>query len=154
MDGYAWFNFGPHVSARQFCRQNRVNLSEVDRETRFVYVEKLCKQLMNSIEQVIPILPVSLVSMVMLESVEQPLSAFEVEAHVNGLIDVLEARGATVHVSRRSRAQNILTALNTLRLRRIVIESDGLYRADPKYIDVLTYYANAIVHWRQIPNPD
>jgi glycerol-3-phosphate O-acyltransferase len=152
--GYACVNFGPHVSARQFCRQNRVNLSEVDRETRFVYVEKLCKQLMNSIEQVIPILPVSLVSMVMLESVEQPLSAFEVEAHVHDLIDVLEARGATVHVSGRSRAQNILTALNTLRLRRIVIESEGLYRADPKHIDVLTYYANAIVYWRQIPNPD
>ncbi|MEE8430778.1 MAG: 1-acyl-sn-glycerol-3-phosphate acyltransferase [Candidatus Desulfatibia sp.] len=152
--GYACVNFGPHVSARQFCRQNRVNLSEVDRETRFGYVEKLCKQLMNSIEQVIPILPVSLVSMVMLESVEQPLSAFEVEAHVHDLIDVLEARGATVHVSGRSRAQNILTALNTLRLRRIVIESEGLYRADPKHIDVLTYYANAIVYWRQIPNPN
>lgn len=152
--GYACVNFGPHVSARQFCRQNRVNISEVDRETRFVYVEKLCKQLMNSIEQVIPILPVSLVATVMLESVEQPLSAFDVEARVHGLIDVLEARGATVHVSGRSRAQNILTALNTLRLRRIVIESDGLYRADPKYIDVLTYYANAIVYWRQIPNPD
>ena len=152
--GYACVNFGPNVSARQFCRQNHVNVSEIDRETRFVFVEKLCKQLMNSIEQVIPILPVSLVAMVMLESVEQPLSAFDVEAHVHGLIDELEARGATVYVAGRSRAQTILTALNTLRLRRIVIESDGLYRADSKHIDVLSYYANAIVHWRQIPNPD
>jgi len=107
---------------------------------------------MNSIEQAIPILPVPLVAMVMMESVEQPLSAFDVEAHVHGLIDELEARGATVYVSRRSRAQNILTALNTLRLRRIVIESDGLYSADPQHIDVLSYYANAIVHWRQTPN--
>jgi glycerol-3-phosphate O-acyltransferase len=152
--GYACVNFGPYVSTRQFCRQNRVNVSEVDRETRFVFVEKLCKQLMNSIEQVIPILPVSLVAMVMLEAVEQPLSAFDVEAHVHGLIDEIEARGATVYVAGRSRAQTILTALNTLRLRRIVIESDGLYRADPQHIDVLSYYANAIVHWRQISNPD
>jgi glycerol-3-phosphate O-acyltransferase len=152
--GYACVNFGPYVSARQFCRQNRVNVSEVDRETRFVFVEKLCKQLMNSIEQVIPILPVSLVAMVMLEAVEQPLSAFDVEAHVHGLIDEIEARGATVYVAGRSRAQTILTALNTLRLRRIVIEPDGLYRADPQHIDVLSYYANAIVHWRQIPSPD
>lgn len=150
--GYACVNFGPYVSARQFCRQNCVNISEVDRATRFVFVEKLCKQLMHSIEQVVPLLPVSLVAMVMLESVEQPLSAFDVEARVHGLIDELEARGATVYVSRRSRAQNILTALNTLRLRRIVIESDGLYCADPKHIDVLSYYANAIVHWRQTPN--
>jgi hypothetical protein len=97
---------------------------------------------------------VSLVAMVMLEAVEQPLSAFDVEAHVHGLIDEIEARGATVYVAGRSRAQTILTALNTLRLRRIVIESDGLYRADPQHIDVLSYYANAIVHWRQIPNPD
>ena len=68
--------------------------------------------------------------------------------YVNQLIDELEARGATVYVSRRSRAQNILTALNTLKLRRMVIESDRLFKTDPESHDLLSYYANSIAHWR------
>ncbi len=147
--GYACVNFGSHVSTRKFCQINDINFNNVDRTTRFLYVEKLCKQLMASIGQIVPILPVSLVSAVMLDGKDDWLSAFQVEAKVHQLIDELQEQGATVYVSRRSRAQNILTALNTLKLRRIVIESDGLYKTDHESHDVLTYYANAISHWRK-----
>ncbi|OEU67381.1 MAG: hypothetical protein BBJ57_04020 [Desulfobacterales bacterium PC51MH44] len=145
--GYACVNFGSYVSAREFCRQNDINFSKIDRKTRFLYVEKLCQQLMVAIEHIIPILPISLVAAVLLEAGQEWLSAFEVEARVHRLIDDLQARGATVFVSRRSRAQIILTALNTLKLRRMVIESDGLFRAGPESLDVLSYYVNAIAHW-------
>jgi len=147
--GYACVNFGPYISAQEFCRLNHVDFSKVPRERRFVYIEKLCTQLMHSIERVIPILPVSLVASVLLEASADRLSAYDVEAQVHHLIHELETRGATVYVSRRSRAQTILTALNTLRLRRVVVESDGLYKADPEHIDILSYYANAIDHWQQ-----
>ena len=146
--GYACVNFGSYVSAREFCWQNDINFSKIDRKTRFLYVEKLCKQLMVAIEHIIPILPISLVAAVLLEAGQEWLSAFEVEARVHRLIDDLQARGATVFVSKRSRAQIILTALNTLKLRRMVIESDGLFRAGPESLDVLSYYVNAIAHWR------
>ena len=145
--GYACVNFGPNISAGEFCRLNDINFSKTDRDGRFIYIEKLCHQLTESIGHIIPILPVSLVSTVMLNEKKDWLSALEVEAKVHQLIDELHALGTDIYVSRRSRAQNILTALNTLKLRRMVIESDGLYRADPESHDVLAYYANSIAHW-------
>jgi glycerol-3-phosphate O-acyltransferase len=146
--GYACVNFGSYISARKFSREHQINFSKIDRDTRFVYVEKLCRQLMDSIERQVPILPVALVSTVLLESDHNGLSAFDIEANVHRLIDTIEARGATVYVSKRSRAQTILTALNTLKLRRLVVESDGLFRPDPDSQDILSYYANSIEHWR------
>lgn len=146
--GYACVNFGGYISAREFSREYHINFSKIDRKTRFAYVEKLCRRLMGSIERHVPILPVSLVSAVLLESDENGLSAFDIEADVHQLIETIEARGATVYVSKRSRAQTILTALNTLKLRRMVVESDGLFRPDPDSRDILSYYANSIDHWR------
>jgi hypothetical protein len=37
-----------------------------------------------------------------------------------------------------------------LELRKLVRESEGIYVAVPEEIDVLTYYANSIAHWRQV----
>jgi len=145
--GYAYVNFGPHVSVREYCRRNAVNLSRIDRETRFKHVEKICQTLMSSISQIIPVLPVSLVATVMIRNSGHRIDAFEVEADVHDLIDHLQQRGATVYVSRRARAQNILYALNMLKRRRLVVESEGLFQADPESIDVLSYYANSISHW-------
>jgi glycerol-3-phosphate O-acyltransferase len=146
--GYACVNFGDYISAREFSRNSGINFGKIDRETRFVHVGNICRELMRSIERQVPILPISLVSTVLLESGENGLSAFDVEAKVHRLIDVIEARGATVYVSEKSRAQTILTALNTLKLRRLVVESEGSFSPDPEARDILTYYANSIEHWR------
>jgi len=147
--GYACVSFGSHVSAREYCRRHGLNPSKTDRNARFSHVEKLSRTLMASIEDIIPVLPVSLVATVMIQYAEDWLSAFEVEARVHDLIDSLQTLGAPVYVSRRSRAQNIVNALNMLKIRRMVIESDGLFRADPESLDVLSYYANSIGHWKQ-----
>ncbi|MGD1972639.1 MAG: hypothetical protein PVH85_11270 [Desulfobacterales bacterium] len=34
-----------------------------------------------------------------------------------------------------------------MRIRRLVVESDGVYRAAPGEDDILTYYANSIADW-------
>jgi glycerol-3-phosphate O-acyltransferase len=149
--GYACVNFGPHLSADDYCRRHGLNFSKMNRDARFPHVEKICKSLMSSIEQIIPALPVSLVSAVMIQFSKHRLSAFEVEARVHDLIDDIQKRGAPIYVSRRSRAQNILTALNMLKLRRLVTESDGRFQADPESLDVLQYYANSIDQWKQHP---
>lgn len=146
--GYACVNFGPHISMRQYCRKSDVCFNRLDRRERFMEVEKLCKVLMHSIEQVIPVLPVPLVATVFLQHPESQLSAFDVEAHVNQLIDDIQSKGAPVFISSRSRVQLIVTALNMLKIRRLIVESDGTYKADPKMIDVLSYYSNSFSHWR------
>jgi glycerol-3-phosphate O-acyltransferase len=147
--GYAYVNFGNHVSVRQYCEENGVNFGKLERAARFLSVKKLANQLMGAIKHVIPALPISLVATVMLESRHQGLSAPEVEARVNQLIEELQGRGAHVYVSPRNRVESVLSALNMLQLRKLVRESGGIYMAVPEEIDVLAYYANAIAHWRQ-----
>jgi len=46
-----------------------------------------------------------------------------------------------------SRIETVLNALNMLKLRRLVVESDGIYSAVPEEYDMLSYYANSISHW-------
>ena len=151
--GYACVNFGPYLSMRDYCRRHGVDFKQMDSNFRQREVEKLCNHLMASIEKVIPVLPISLVATVFVQRPEDALSAFDVEGHVNRLIDDIESRGAPIYVSTRSRVQNIVTALNMLKIRRLVIEQDGLYRADHQMLDVLQYYANSIGHWKPVGNP-
>jgi glycerol-3-phosphate O-acyltransferase len=147
--GYAYVNFGKHVSVRQYCEENGVNFGQLERAARFLNVKKLANQLMGAIKHVIPALPISLVATVMLQSRHQGLAAPEVQARVNQLIEELQGRGAHVYVSPPNRVESILDALNMLQLRKLVRESAGIYRAVPEEIDVLAYYANAIAHWQQ-----
>ena len=146
--GYAFVNFGNHVSVREYCQKKKVNFAGLKRSVRFLEVESLANQLMESIKQVVPALPISLVAAVMLEASPQGLRATEVELHVNQLIEKLQEGGACVYVSPRNRVESILNALNMLQLRRLVRESEGIYQAVPEEIDILTYYANSISHWR------
>ena len=150
--GYAYVNFGQHVSVREYCRETGIHFDKLERADRFLNVEKLADQLMGAIKQVVPALPISLVATVMLESRQKGLGAVEVEARVNQLIEELERQGAHVYVSPRNRVESILNALNMLELRKLVRASGGIYTAVPEEIDVLTYYANAIAHWRQVEN--
>ncbi|UCG06432.1 MAG: 1-acyl-sn-glycerol-3-phosphate acyltransferase [Desulfobacterales bacterium] len=147
--GYACVNFGPQISIQQYARKNNLDFHQMSREMRFQEIEKLAEELMAAIKNVVPILPVALVADIMNGSDGQGLSAFEVEARVNDVMEELQAAGAPVYVSTRSRVQTILNALNMLKLRRLVVESDGIYRVSPGEGDVLAYYANSIAHWRQ-----
>ena len=84
----------------------------------------------------------------MLESDPKGMRAFEVQTQVNRLIADLQDDGAHVYVSTRQPVESILNALNMLVLRRLVQESQGIYSIIPAELGVLSYYANAIAHWR------
>ena len=146
--GYACVNFGDPISVRQYCQDKTLDFSKLERSDRFIEVENLADRLMDAIKHVLPALPVSLVATVMLQSDQKGLRASEVEAQVNRLIADLQEDGAHVYVSPLKRVESILNALNMLVLRRLVRESQGIYRVIPEEVDVLSYYANAIAHWR------
>jgi glycerol-3-phosphate O-acyltransferase len=149
--GYAYVNFGKPVSVRQYCEARSLNFTKLERRERFLEVENLADRLMDAIKQVLPALPVSLVATVMLESGPEGIPAFEVQTRVNRLIADLEKNGAYAYVSPRRRVESILNALNMLVLRRLVRESQGIYRTVDQEKDLLSYYANAIAHWRHGP---
>jgi glycerol-3-phosphate O-acyltransferase len=146
--GYAYVNFGNPVSVRHYCEENSLDFKKLERSARFLEVENLADRLMEAIKQVLPALPVSLVATVMLESDQKGMRAFEVQTQVNRLIADLQGKGAHVYVSPRQPVESILNALNMLVLRRLVQESQGIYRTIAAELSVLSYYANAIAHWR------
>jgi len=146
--GYAYVNFGNPVSVRHYCEENSLDFKKLERSARFLEVENLADRLMEAIKQVLPALPVSLVATVMLESDQKGMRAFEVQTQVNRLIADLQGKGVHVYVSPRQPVESILNALNMLVLRRLVQESQGIYRTIAAELSVLSYYANAIAHWR------
>jgi glycerol-3-phosphate O-acyltransferase len=145
--GYACVNFGPPISMREYCLKAELDFSRTERSVRFAEIEKLADLLMTDIKHVVPVLPISLVATVMKECGDRGLSAFEVESHVNRLIEKIQTIGAPVYVTTRSRVETILNALNMLKIRRMVVESDGIYKVVPEEFDILSYYANSIAHW-------
>jgi glycerol-3-phosphate O-acyltransferase len=146
--GYAYVNFGNPVSVRQYGKENSLDFKKLERRARFLEVGNLAGRLMEAIKQVVPVLPVSLVATVLLESDQNGMRALEVQTRVNRLIADLQDEGAHVYVSPRQPVESILNALNMLVLRRLVQESQGIYRTIPAESGVLSYYANAIAHWR------
>ena len=148
--GYACVNFGTPVSAKAYCLDQGLNFSRLPRSDRFPEIEKLCHRLMSAISEVVPILPVALMSTVFLEAMDTELDILDIEERSNRLINELQARGAPVfEMSRSARAHVIVDAIELMTLRRMVTASGDQFKAVPAEETIMRYYANTIAHWRQ-----
>ena len=151
--GYACVNFGRPVSAGRYCRENGFAFSRMDKYERYKKVEDFSRELMRSIEGIVPVLPLSLTALVLLDNRERFLSGEEIVELVRGLREDIEVRGAPVFYPGREYDQAVRVALGMLKLRRLVVERDGLFKADPAEIIVLDYYANSMKYWLENRDP-
>jgi len=148
--GYACVNFGTPLSAKAYCRDQGLNFSRLPRTDRFPEIEKLCHRLMSAISEVVPVLPVSLMSTVFIEAMDTELDILDIEERSNRLINELQARGAPVfEMSRSTRAHDIVDAIDLMTLRRMVTASGNQFKAVSAEETIMRYYANTIGHWRQ-----
>ncbi|MDH3955662.1 MAG: 1-acyl-sn-glycerol-3-phosphate acyltransferase [Desulfobacteraceae bacterium] len=148
--GYACVNFGKPLSAKAYCLDQGLNFSRLPRTDRFPEIEKLCHRLMSAISEVVPVLPVSLMSTVFLEAMDTELDILDIEERSNRLINKLQACGAPVfEMSRSTRAHDIVDAIDLMMLRRIVTASGDQFKAVSSEEAIMRYYANTIDHWRQ-----
>ena len=145
--GYACVNFGAPISMRAYCSRRHFDFRRLDAGPRAEAVQQLGDELISAIAAVIPVLPVSLVATVFVQDLRQSMSALEIKAKVQSLVEELERRQAYVHVPRADRDYAVAVGLRMLVLRRLVIEADGLYRADTDEATILRYYANSIGHF-------
>jgi glycerol-3-phosphate O-acyltransferase len=143
--GYACVSFGAPVSLRQYVKARGIDFRTLEQEARFSEVERLAGVLMDKVGAVVPVLPVPLVATALLEA-GAPLSALELKARVLDLTRRLSAGGAHVHIPRGDLEYAIEVGLRMLRLRHLVAEAEGLYRAEPGEEPLLRYYANSIAH--------
>lgn len=145
--GYASVNFGNPISARTYCAHQQIDFSQLDQDTRFHCIENLTKNLMKEIANVIPILPVALMSEIILKNRQHWKSELELKADSMIRIQQLEQSGAPIDISAGAFEHVLTAAIDMLAGRGFVEHKDGLYRMKADSITVLEYYANSIVHW-------
>ncbi|WP_298559568.1 1-acyl-sn-glycerol-3-phosphate acyltransferase [uncultured Aliiroseovarius sp.] len=136
--GYASVSFGDPVSLVEFLDGNPPE----------DMLEPLGDTLMARIRDVVPVLPVPVVSAILLEGDGQTRA--EIAARFDALVSAMEADGAHVHIPRGDMAYAAEVGLRELLLRKIITEEgEGdaaqfrLHRPDRL---ILAYYANSIAH--------
>ncbi len=149
--GYACVNFGPLVSARQWLAANTADsggdLRPLDKDARFEVIGRLAKDIMEEVARIVPVLPVSLISTVLVEA-EGPLDELELKVRAGRLMAHLEEKGAKLYVPRHDRDYAFHVGLRMLTLRHLAGEANGMYSAVAAERPLLQYYANAIAHLR------
>jgi glycerol-3-phosphate O-acyltransferase len=139
--GYASVSFGVPISLKSFVAKK----TEMSHERM---TGQLGKELMQQVGKVVPILPVSLISTVLLDGDQKPLSQEQVQKLAREELDRLLANGAYMHIPRKSLDYAVEVGLRMLILRRALELKDGLYHFKAKEEELIRYYANAIAHLR------
>jgi glycerol-3-phosphate O-acyltransferase len=149
--GYACVNFGGLISARDWLARNAAasggDLRGLDKDERFAVVARLAQDVMGEIARLVPVLPVSLITTVLLEA-DRPLDELELKARVSELMAHFERSGAKLYLPRGDRDYAFHVGLRMLALRHLIEEREGTYAAVATERPVLAYYANAIAHLR------
>ena len=146
--GYASVNFGEPVSAKKYCDKYQVDFSALDKESRFLRVESLAKEIMLNISQVVPVVPVALMCDVLLKNRSQWKSELELKTQCSERIIQLETAGAPIDISSSALESVLGSALEAINGRGLVEEKDNLYQLKETEIEIISYYANSIAHWQ------
>jgi glycerol-3-phosphate O-acyltransferase len=146
--GYACVNFGTPLSMKAYCRQTGTVFSRLSRDDRFPEIDRLCRSLMDTIAAVMPVLPVSLVSVVFLDAEEREMDLKAVVQRANQVIETLRINQAPIlETPRSTRMAAIADAVDQMCLRGMLVRSAGGFRSATDEAPLLRYYANAISHW-------
>lgn len=148
--GYASVSFGAPVSLRAYVAANR----DMDHE---MATARLGAELMQKVGAVVPVLPVSLISTVLLEEGKDRMTLADVQSLARAELERLTARGAHMHIPRRNVDYAIEVGLRMLVLRRALVKDGDTFVLKPGQKELLQYYANAIAHLRgekTLPGPD
>jgi glycerol-3-phosphate O-acyltransferase len=144
--GYACVNFGSPLSMRDYCRERNVDFQKLSGEARRQAMARLGGELMEAVGRIVPVVPVALVAQVFVRHPGAALSELEIKAAAGALLERLAARGAHVYIPRRDLDYALAVGLRMLRLRRVVEQSEGLFRPSAAEVPLLAYYANSISH--------
>jgi glycerol-3-phosphate O-acyltransferase len=139
--GYASVSFGVPMSLKSFVADK----TEMSHERM---TSELGKVLMREVGQVVPVLPVSLISTVLLDGDKQPMSGEQLRNLSSKELDRLLANGAYMHIPRDDLNYAVEVGLRMLVLRRALELKHGMYHFKPDEKELIQYYANAITHLR------
>jgi glycerol-3-phosphate O-acyltransferase len=144
--GYACVNFGAPISMREYCASRAIDFHRLTGESRRQAMADLGRHLMAAVGRIVPVVPVALMANVFVGEPRRAFSALELKADAERLLERLDAAGAHVYLPRRDFDYALGVGLRMLTLRRLVDESQGLFRARESELPLLRYYANSIAH--------
>jgi glycerol-3-phosphate O-acyltransferase len=144
--GYACVNFGTPISMREYCRARGIDFQALADEERRAAIARLGRELMQAVGSIVPVVPVPLIATVFVAHPRRALSALELKSEVGRLLSRLESARAHVYIPRGDFDYALTVGLRMLRLRRLIDEEDGLFRARPHELPLLAYYANSVAH--------
>ncbi len=141
--GYAVVNFGPPLSMREYVRTHHLDFRKMGNEKRIDTVKQLAQELMKAVGQVVPVVPVPLISSVFGDDHGQALTEKEIKIRAQNLMSDLRRN---VYVPRKNPDYAIEVGLRMLVLRHFVREENAMYHTVPEEKKILDYYANTIAH--------
>ncbi len=144
--GYAVVNFGTPISMREYVEKHHLHFNELTRELRFEKVKLLAKDLIAEIGKQVPVTSVSLLSTVFLAEPDMVFTELKLKAKVFQLLEQLKQKEITVHIPHGDLDYMISYGLKMLKTRHIILYDRGEYRTNHDNLNVLSYYANSIVH--------
>ena len=146
--GYACVNFGTPVSTIAYSKKHQIVFKNLPRKQRFPEIKKLCDILMNKISDVVPIVPVSLLSHFFLENLDKKLTFIDIENGCGAILQKIKGNGAPViETAHSTRKHAISEAISLMLLRDMINETDGLFTCNNMEIHLLQYYANTLDQW-------
>ncbi len=137
--GYACVSFGRPISLKSYMTESAIT----DRDN---ITENLGQELMQRIAEVVPVLPVSLVSHVLLQNAA-PLNMLELKAECHAVWRRLAKSGAYSHIPHTDEDYAVNVGLRMLTLRHLVDAVDGKFSVNTQSRATVAYYANAIAHY-------
>ena len=145
--GYASVNFGAPFSLQKHLASQQIELRDMDKDTRMQKVQHLAEQLMERVQNIIPVLPVSLVACAFVQAGEATLSLLELKVKIHRTMQDFESQGVHIYLPRGDMDYAIEVGLRMLTLRHFVTEDQGLYQRVEAERPLLEYYANSIAHY-------
>lgn len=136
--GYAAVSFGEPLSLRE--------LSESEpsaRESRLA--KKVGNELMKRIRDVVPVLPVPLISSVLCEA-QRPMTRDEIVQRMQAIEIRMRREGRQIHLPDDDVAKATRIGLRILLMRRFLVEEGNRIRVRPETREFVEYYSASIAH--------
>lgn len=143
--GKAAVSFGEPVSMQAWLKQQQ-NLPTDPKQYHRAIVGQIGHELMDHIREIIPVLPVSVISTILVEAKEQPLTELEIKGRAAELIQRFRKNHAQLVFNTQEEEQAIDSGLSVLVTRRVLNKKGQHFYVNSSHQDLLHYYYNSVSH--------
>ncbi len=146
--GWACASFGDPVSLRRWQGARGLDLASLTSEQRRRHIERLGRQLMGTVASQIPVLPIHLLALALLDDDGASISQAALFERAEALRLAIESAGAPVFDTDQSWPEAYLSALDRLeKLAAVRTAGDTVWSPVQGRAAQLDYYANSVRHY-------